>query len=272
VTLKAGSLQNEILKTIKHSQNTVFNFEYKIALTSVHPSLLLECDLSEEEESELDKDQLEKIRLNPYEGVKTKFLCEFVRLCDSLNEKFLVFSQFHAPLRLIKDQLNSIFNLSDGEVMFMSGDDPPKVKQSIIHSFNDENSKAKILLAATRACSEGISLVGASRVVFLDVAWNPSVKRQAISRAYRIGQKKVVNIYQLLAEGTTEEEKYGKQAEKDRLSELLFSAKNVTDNDDVPKKRAVNFEDSVLDKMTRHEKLIDMFVKCVVLRKERDLV
>jgi hypothetical protein len=34
----------------------------------------------------------------------------------------------------------------------------------------------------------------------------------------------------------------------------------------------VNFEDSVLDKMTQHEKLIDMFVKCVVLRKERDLV
>ncbi|WJX95661.1 hypothetical protein P8452_76950 [Trifolium repens] len=159
VTLEAGSLQNEILKIIKRSQNTVFNFEYKIALTSVHPSLLLECDLSEEEESELDKDQLEKIRLNPYEGLKTKFLCEFVRLCDSLNEKVLVFSQYHAPLRLIKDQLNSVFNWSDREVMFMSSDDPPKVKQSIIHSFNDENSKAKILLAATRACSEGISLV-----------------------------------------------------------------------------------------------------------------
>ncbi|WJX76002.1 hypothetical protein P8452_59473 [Trifolium repens] len=247
VTLKPSSLQNEILKRIKRSQNKVFNFEYKISLASVHPSLLLECDLSEEEESELDKDQLEKIRLNPYEGVKTKFLCEFVRLCDSLNEKVLVFSQYHAPLRLIKDQLNSVFNWSDREVMFMSSDDPPKVKQSIIHSFNDENSKAKILLAATRACSEGISLVGASRVVFLDVVWNPSVKRQAISRAYGF-------------------------AEKDRLSELLFSAKNVTDNDDVPKKRAVNFEDSVLDKMTRHEKLIDMFVKCVVLSKERDLV
>jgi DNA repair and recombination RAD54-like protein len=155
----------------------------------------------------------------------------------------------------------------------MSSEDPAKVKQSIIHSFNDENSKAKILLAATKACSEGISLVGASRVVFLDVVWNPSVKRQAISRAYRIGQKKVVYTYHLLAEGTTEEEKYGKQAEKDRLSELLFSAKTAAANDDESKNCAVNFEDSVLDKMTRHEKLKDMFVKCVVLRrKERDII
>jgi DNA repair and recombination RAD54-like protein len=82
----------------------------------------------------------------------------------------------------------------------------------------------------------------------------------------------VVNIYQLLAEGTTEEEKYGKQAEKDRLSELLFSTKTAADNDDESNNCTVNFEDSVLDKMTRHEKLKDMFVKCVVLSKERDLI
>ncbi|PNX85987.1 SNF2 family amino-terminal protein [Trifolium pratense] len=207
--------------------------------------------------------------MNPHEGVKTKFVYEFVRLCDASKEKVLIFSQFHAPLQLIQDQLNSAFNWSNGEVLFMSSNDSTKDKQSIIHSFNDENSKVKVLLAATKACSEGISLVGASRVVFLDVAWNPSVKRQAISRAYRIGQKKVVYTYHLLAEGTTEAEKYGKQAEKDRLSELLFSAKNATDND-VSKRRAVNFEDEVLDKMTGHEKLIDMFVKCVVLRKEQD--
>ncbi|XP_045797850.1 SNF2 domain-containing protein CLASSY 3-like [Trifolium pratense] len=258
VTLKADSLQNDILKSIKRSQNKVFNFERKIALASVHPSLFLKCHLSKEEESLLDKDKLKQLRMNPHEGVKTKFVYEFVRLCDASNEKVLIFSQFHAPLQLIQDQLNSAFNWSNGEVLFMSSNDSTKDKQSIIHRFNDENSKAKVLLAATKACSEGISLVGASRVVLLDVAWNPSVKRQAISRAYRIGQKKVVYTYHLLVEGTTEAEKYGKQAEKDRLSELLFSAKNATDND-VSKRCAVNFEDEVLDKMTRHEKLMDIF-------------
>jgi len=273
VTLKAGSLQNEILKSIKRSQNTIFNFERKVALTSVHPSLFLECALSEEEKSALDKDQLEKLKLNPNEGVKTKFLFEFVRLCDAFHEKVLVFSQFRAPLQLIKDQLNLAFKWSEGkEVLVMSGEDPPKVKQSVIHSFNDENCQAKVLLASTKACSEGISLVGASRVVLLDVVWNPSVERQAISRAYRIGQKKVVYTYHLLAEGTTEEEKYGKQAEKDRLSELVFSAKNAANNDGKSKSSAVNFEDRVLDELTKHEKLKGIFVKCVVLRKERDVV
>ena len=145
-----------------------------------------------------------------------------------------------------------------------------KEKQELIHSFNDANCQAKILLASTKACSEGISLVRASRVVLLDVVWNPSVERQAVSRAYRIRQKRVVYTYHLLTEGTTEHLKYFKQAEKDRLSELVFSDKHI-DNDE-SKSCAVDFDDKVLDLMLQHEKLKDMFVKRVVKPKERDFV
>jgi len=50
------------------------------------------------------------------------------------------------------------------------------------------------------------------------------VERQAISRAHRLGQEKVVYIYHLIATGTNEEEKYCRQVEKDLLSELVFSS------------------------------------------------
>ncbi|CAL5196743.1 unnamed protein product [Lathyrus oleraceus] len=270
VALKPDPLQKQILESIRSCQNTLI-FEHKLTMASVHPSLLLECGLLEEEESVIDKKRLEKLRLNPYEGVKTKFLVEFVRLCDAVNEKVLVFSQYIRPLSLIKDQLNMAFNWSEGkEMLYMDGKVDLKDKQSLIHSFNDENCQAKILLASTKACSEGISLVGASRVVLLDVVWNPSVERQAISRAYRIGQKKVVYTYHLLTQGTTEYLKYCKQAEKDWLSQLVFSTKN-TDNDEL-KSCAVEFEDRVLDQMKHHEKLKHMFGECVLQPKERDFV
>nr|GEV37293.1 hypothetical protein [Tanacetum cinerariifolium] len=99
-----------------------------------------------------------------------------------------------------------------------------KDRQIIINEFNDPNSKAKVLLASTKTCSEGIHLVGASRVVLLDVDWNPTVEKQVISRAYRLGQKKVVHTYHLMVAGTTEEEKYDVQVEKGRLSEMVFSS------------------------------------------------
>lgn len=35
--------------------------------------------------------------------------------------------------------------------------------------------------------------------------WNPAVEMQAISRAYRIGQKENVEVYRLITRGTIEE-------------------------------------------------------------------
>jgi len=266
--LMPDSFHKKTLEGIQSSQNTLI-FDIKETRASVHPSLLLERDLLEEEESVLDKDQLEKLRLNPYAGVKTKFLLEFVRFCAALNEKVLVFSQFLGPLRLIIEQLlnSSLKWTMEKEILFISGE--VKDRKSIIDTFNDENSQAKILLATIKTCSEGISLVGASRVVLLDVVWNPSVEKQAISRAYRIGQKKVVYTYHLLTEGTRECDKFRQQAKKDLLSELVFSAKNDDNNEEL-RSCAANIEDKILDEMIRHEKLKDMFVECLVQPKERE--
>ncbi|XP_027927983.1 SNF2 domain-containing protein CLASSY 4-like [Vigna unguiculata] len=272
LVLKPDILQQETLESIECSQN-VLNFEHKLALVSVHPSLFLSCSLSEKEESIIDKDRLEKIRLNPYAGVKTKFLIEFIRLCDAVNEKVLVFSQFIDTLDLIKEQLESALNWTVGmEVLYMYGRLDQKQKQSLIYSFNDANSRAKVLLASIKASSEGINLVGASRVVLLDVVWNPSVERQAICRAYRLGQKKVVFTYHLLAQDTPECTKYCKQAEKNRLSELVFSNKNA--ESDKLKSSGVmleDFEDRVLDVMVQHEKLKDMIGECLIQPRKRDL-
>ena len=51
---------------------------------------------------------------------------------------------------------------------------------------------AEVLFGSTKACGEGISLVGTSRVVILDVHLNPSVTCQAIRPAYWPGQQKKV--------------------------------------------------------------------------------
>ncbi|CAN6454148.1 unnamed protein product [Victoria cruziana] len=86
----------------------------------------------------------------------------------------------------------------------------------------------KVLLVSTEVCAEGMDLTGSSRVVLLDLAWNPSVRKQNIGRAYRFGQKKVVYVYNLIASSTLEEKKHKIQDTKDRFLQLMFStvAKN----------------------------------------------
>ncbi|GAB2240626.1 hypothetical protein Droror1_Dr00021144 [Drosera rotundifolia] len=255
LVLDPPEIQKQLIKRIETNKNT-FEFEHRVALISTHPALYKNINFSKNEEPILNPNALDAIRLDHSEGVKTRFIVELVHLANALKEKVLVFSQYIYPLDLIRDQIASKFGWSEGrEILRMQGKLEQRCRQTLIGTFNDPDSQAKVLLASTKAWSEGINLVGASRVVLLDVVWNPSVERQAISRAYRLGQKKLVYTYHLIASGTTEWEKYCRQAEKDRISQLLFSSANK-------KSAAAVSEDRILEEMISHEKLKDMIVSC----------
>ena len=50
-----------------------------------------------------------------------------------------------------------------------------------------------------------LNLTGADTVIFLEHDWNPMKDLQAMDRAHRLGQRKVVNVYRLITRGTLEE-------------------------------------------------------------------
>lgn len=264
VVLKPLELQTAILEITLAIKNG-----HCVSLISVHPSLLLHSQLVEKPGLAAYKPQLEALKLNPQVAVKTKFLIELIRLSQALNERVLVFSQYTHPLALIRDQLKSHFGWCDPgkEIMYMDGGMEVKQRQASISSFNDPTSGVKVLLASTKACSEGISLVAASRVVLRDVVWNPSVERQAISRAHRIGQKRRVYVYHLIA-GQMESSKYDRQTQKDCLSELVFTS---TQGERVEGQSAVT-EDIILQEMVQHKNTCQMFDKIINQKKESSLI
>lgn len=55
----------------------------------------------------------------------------------------------------------------------------------------------------------GLNLTGADTVIFVEHDWNPMKDLQAMDRAHRIGQRKVVNVYRLITRGTLEEKIMG---------------------------------------------------------------
>ncbi|XP_042059118.1 SNF2 domain-containing protein CLASSY 3-like [Salvia splendens] len=267
ILLKPPALQKSVIETIEDSSN--FKYEHEVSMLSVHPYLLMKCVTTESRKTGIDMAAVEASELNPQEGVKTKFLMELIRLCMAVNEKVLVFSQYLQPLMLIKEQLKEVFKWAeDKEILTMQGKQTQKERQILINLFNNSENGSKIMLASTKCCAEGISLVGASRVVLLDVVWNPSVERQAICRAYRIGQKKFVHTYHLMTSGTKEDDKYCRQAEKERLSELVFSSSKTNQQ----KQASLAIEDRILEAMVAHEGLKDMFEKIINQPKETNLI
>ena len=50
-----------------------------------------------------------------------------------------------------------------------------------------------------------MTLTGADVVIFVEHDWNPFNDWQAMDRAHRIGQTRVVNVYRLIVKDTLEE-------------------------------------------------------------------
>lgn len=67
---------------------------------------------------------------------------------------------------------------SGGSLLFhhlrLDGSTPSTARAAMIAAFNHPNSRFNVFLLSTNAGGEGINLTAASRVVLLDVSWNPS--------------------------------------------------------------------------------------------------
>ena len=56
-----------------------------------------------------------------------------------------------------------------------------------------------VLLLTTKAAGLGLNLSGADVVIFVEHDWNPMMDLQAMDRAHRIGQDKIVNVCSCLS-------------------------------------------------------------------------
>ena len=76
-------------------------------------------------------------------------------------------------------------------------------------------------MISLKAGGTGLNLTGADTVILFDLWWNPAVEEQAAGRAHRIGQKKNVQVYRFIAEGTIEEKINQLQQDKKMLFDQL---------------------------------------------------
>lgn len=64
------------------------------------------------------------------------------------------------------------------------------------------------------------------QVIFVEHDWNPMKDLQAMDRAHRIGQKKVVNVYRMITRATIEEKIMSLQKFKLHTARTVISSDN----------------------------------------------
>lgn len=71
-------------------------------------------------------------------------------------------------------------------------------------------------------------MTGADTVIFVEHDWNPMKDLQAMDRAHRIGQKKVVNVYRLITRKSLEEKVMSLQKFKILTANTVISDENAS--------------------------------------------
>ncbi len=135
------------------------------------------------------------------------------------GHKALVFSQFTSMLGIVRTRL-------DGErIAYEYLDGQTRDRQARVERFQTDPA-CGLFLISLKAGGLGLNLTAAEYVFLLDPWWNPAVEAQAIDRAHRIGQRREVFAYRLIARNTVEERILELQQSKRSLAEAIINADN----------------------------------------------
>lgn len=147
------------------------------------------------------------------------------------HRRILLFSQFKTMLHQLEPVLDEL-----GLTYFMlTGETKAEERLAQVDAFNQ--GERDVFLISLKAGGVGLNLTGADTVILFDSWWNPAIEEQAAGRAHRIGQKKSVEVWHLIAEGTIEERIYELQQQKRDLFQNMMEAKEedklhqLTDDD-----------------------------------------
>ncbi|CAL1541161.1 unnamed protein product [Lymnaea stagnalis] len=142
------------------------------------------------------------------------------KLLDFLKaggHKVLMFSQMTRALDILQDYLGYrgySYERLDGSVR---GEERYLAVQNF--SANDETF---VFLLSTKAGGQGLNLIAADTVVFIDSDYNPQNDLQAAARVHRIGQERPVKVIRLIGRNTVEEIILARAEEKLGLSDRVI--------------------------------------------------
>ncbi|KAJ2803079.1 TATA-binding protein-associated factor mot1 [Coemansia guatemalensis] len=143
----------------------------------------------------------------------------------SASHRVLIFCQHKEMIERIEQDL---FKRAMPGVTHMRVDGTVEARrrQEIVTQFNADPS-IDCLLLTTHVGGLGLNLTGADTVIFVEHDYNPAMDLQAMDRAHRLGQTRVVNVYRLITRNTLEQKIMGLQAFKLHMAGTIVNQQNA---------------------------------------------
>jgi len=217
-----GTMENML---DKYSGDTMTNADKFLLLLrlrqiSVHPQVYISAKRRENT----------KYNRQKWENPSTKMakVQDIIKTDSEGVHKYIVFCQFHEEMTIFRDFLVSNNVIEKDNVLLYHGG-MNQAERTKVLEYSKETPKSTVLLLQLQSGGVGLNLQEYDRVIFMSPWWTAALMDQAIARAVRMGQTKVVKVFHLHL--AAEKEKSinidrmvnAKAEEKRRMLDKLFS-------------------------------------------------
>lgn len=225
--------KKDVLKELpdKIEQNMLLSFNeeeeklYVANLAKVNEELQQLYDIEGSDKMQILKmlTRLRQICLEPrmvydnieYPSSKLKACLELLKTFKENNQKVLLFSSFTKVLDYIGDECHK----AGISYYMLTGSTKKEERRELVSHF--QKDKTTVFLISLKAGGTGLNLTAAEAVIHFDPWWNVSAQNQATDRAYRIGQNKNVQVFNLVMKDSIEEKILRLQKEKKELADAF---------------------------------------------------
>ena len=136
------------------------------------------------------------------QNIKNNRITELMDVLEEVEGKAIIWAHWRHDIDTI---VESIEDKYPGSVVTYYGDTSTEDRQKAIKKIQDPESKVRFLVGTPQTGGYGITLTGASTMIYYSNGYDLEKRQQSEARIDRIGQKKPMTYIDILAEDTIDE-------------------------------------------------------------------
>ena len=134
--------------------------------------------------------------------IKNNRITELMDLLEEVEGKAVIWAHWRHDIATIVREVEKEY---PGSVMTYYGDTSTEDRQKAIREMQDPESKIRFLVGTPQTGGYGITLTGASTMIYYSNGYDLEKRQQSEARIDRIGQEKPMTYIDILAEDTVDE-------------------------------------------------------------------
>jgi SNF2 family DNA or RNA helicase len=135
--------------------------------------------------------------------IKNNRITELIDTVDEIQGKVVIWAHWRNDIETIVKHLKNEYG--DNSVVTYYGDTSTEERQSAIKKMQNPKSPVRFLVGTPQTGGYGITLTGASTMIYYSNGYDLEKRQQSEARIDRIGQEKPMTYIDIIAEGTVDE-------------------------------------------------------------------